>query len=92
MALILPGTNRAVASAIAETIRKAIAAKPIAHENLQIAVTASFGVACFEPGSPIAQPAHLIRAADLALYNAKHSGRNCVKVFALKPAAKPAAA
>jgi diguanylate cyclase (GGDEF)-like protein len=86
MALILPGTNRAVASAIAETIRKAIAAKPVPHESQQIPVTASFGVASFEPGSPITQPAHLIRAADLALYNAKHSGRNCVKVFALKPA------
>ena len=85
MALILPGTSRAVASAIAETIRKAIAAKPVQHEQLQIPITASFGVACFEPGSPIAQPGHLIRAADLALYNAKHSGRNCVKVFAMKP-------
>ena len=61
--------------------------------KLQIPVTASFGVACFEPGSPINQPAHLICAADLALYNAKHSGRNCVKVFALEtPAATTKAA
>jgi diguanylate cyclase (GGDEF)-like protein len=91
MVLVLPGTSRAIASAIAETIRKAIAAKPVQHEKLQIPVSASFGVACFESGSPINQPAHLIRAADLALYNAKHSGRNCVKVFALKPAAPKAA-
>ena len=92
IALILPGTNRAVASAIAETIRRAIASKPVQHNNLQIPITASFGVACFEPGSPISQAAHLIRAADLALYNAKHSGRNCVKVFSLKPASPKAAA
>jgi diguanylate cyclase (GGDEF)-like protein len=91
MALILPGTNRAVASAIAETIRKAIGAKPVNHDSKNIPVTASIGVACFEPGSPITQAAHLIKAADLALYNAKHSGRNCVKVFSLKPAG-PAAA
>jgi two-component system, cell cycle response regulator len=91
MALILPGTNRAVASAIAETIRKAIAAKPVQHEAMAIPVTASIGVACFEPGTPIMQAAHLIKAADLALYNAKHSGRNCVKVFAAKPANKTAA-
>ena len=56
-----------------------------------IPVTASIGVACFEPGSPIKAAAHLIKAADLALYNAKHSGRNCVKVFSIK-VATPAAA
>jgi diguanylate cyclase (GGDEF)-like protein len=92
MALILPGTNRAVASAIAETIRKAIAAKPVQHDALTIPVSASIGVACFEAGSPITQSGHLIKAADLALYNAKHSGRNCVKVFSMKAVAKPAAA
>ena len=62
------------------------------HNKLQIPITASFGVACFEPGSPISQAAHLVRAADLALYNAKHSGRNCVKVFSLKPTPPKAAA
>lgn len=88
MVLILPGAPRAIASAIAETIRRAIAARPVQHEATTISITASIGVACFEPGSPISQASHLIRAADLALYNAKHSGRNCVKVFSLKSAAQ----
>jgi diguanylate cyclase (GGDEF)-like protein len=91
MALVLPGTPRAIASAIAETIRKAIGAKPVVHEALTIPVTASIGVASLEPGSPLSRPEHLVKAADLALYNAKHSGRNCVKVFATKPGAKSAA-
>ena len=80
-------------------IRRAIEAKPITFENLTIPVTASIGVAVFEPGGPFRQVPQLIKAADLAVYNAKHSGRNCVKVFsmtapapALKGVTDPAAA
>jgi len=87
MALILPDTNRQQAAAMAETIRRALAAKPIATSSATIAITASFGVACLEPGLPIQVPAHLIKAADLALYHAKHSGRNNVKVFTPNPLA-----
>jgi diguanylate cyclase (GGDEF)-like protein len=96
MSLCLPNTTRAVAAQIAETIRAALAARPVKHDNAIIPVTASIGVAAFEPPSPITQLSQLIKAADLALYNAKHGGRNCVKVFAIKsPAATtvtPAAA
>ena len=83
MVLVLPGTTRATAAAIAESIRRAIAAKPIACGTLTLPVTASIGVASFEPPSPFKEPAHLLKAADLAVYNAKHSGRNCVRVFSL---------
>jgi diguanylate cyclase len=84
--------ERTVASAIAESIRRAIGAKPIMHGNVPIAVTASIGVATLEPGSPLATAAHLIKAADLAVYNAKNFGRNCVKIFALPKAAASSAA
>lgn len=90
MILILPNTTRASAAAIAETIRRAIGARPVTvNKTLQIPVTSSFGVAVYEPGSPFKLPAQLLKAADLAVYNAKHSGRNCVKVFSFPPA-KPA--
>ncbi len=92
MALILPGTNRSTAAAIAESIRRAIAAKPVVAGTNAITVTASIGVASFEPGLPFQEFAQIIKAADLALYAAKHGGRNCVKVFSLpKPAGKNAA-
>lgn len=90
MVIVMPGTTRATAASIAETIRRAIAAKPIIFGGVAIPVTASFGVVSYEPGSPFTAFSQLVKAADLALYNAKHNGRNCVRVFALNP--KPAAA
>jgi diguanylate cyclase (GGDEF)-like protein len=91
MVLVLPETPRDVAAAIAENIRRLIAAKPVTTGRVRVSVTASIGVAAFEPGSPFRTAAHLVKAADLAVYNAKHAGRNSVKVFSLKPQAPPAA-
>ena len=91
MALVLPGTTRSTAATIADAIRRAIAAKPITCGKLQVKVTASLGVAALEPGLPMKEPDHLLRAADLALYNAKSAGRNSVRVFSTKGQVKPAA-
>ncbi|HWE96733.1 MAG TPA: GGDEF domain-containing protein [Tepidisphaeraceae bacterium] len=95
LCLILPSTGRAAAAAIAENIRRSIAAKPIVCGAMAIPLTASIGVATFEPGGTLKSAVHLLKAADLAVYNAKHSGRNCVRVFTLPtaaPAKPPAAA
>lgn len=92
MALVLPGTNRATAAAIAESVRRAIAAKPILAGTTPLQVTASIGVAAYEPGLPFSEFSQIIKAADLALYAAKHGGRNCVKVFSMpSPKGKNAA-
>jgi two-component system cell cycle response regulator len=84
MALVLPGATRTTAAAVAESIRRAIAARKVSFGGTTLSVTVSLGVAPLEPGSPLKLPAHLLKAADLAVYNAKHSGRNCVRVFSLK--------
>ena len=91
MALVMPNVGRATAAAMAEDLRRRLAAKPIdAGEGVLLSITASFGIAAFEAGSPLVRPELLLRAADRALYHAKESGRNCVKVFSL-PAVKAAA-
>ncbi|HEX4054992.1 MAG TPA: GGDEF domain-containing protein [Tepidisphaeraceae bacterium] len=87
MALLLPQTPRAVAAALAETIRLAIAKKPMVCGTQSVPVTVSIGVATLEPHSLMTDPSHLLKAADMAVYAAKHSGRNCVKIFSLKDAA-----
>jgi diguanylate cyclase (GGDEF)-like protein len=85
--LVLPGTPKTVASAIAESLRRAIAAQPIPTDEEAVEVTVSIGVACFEPQGAFAEMPHLLKAADLAVYAAKKAGRNCVRVFSLAAAA-----
>ncbi|HLL89980.1 MAG TPA: GGDEF domain-containing protein, partial [Tepidisphaeraceae bacterium] len=93
LCLALPGVTRKAAAAIAETVRQAVAARPVHVGATRLPITASVGVAAVEPGDPFREPAHLLKAAELAVYAAKNGGRNCVKVFALpRPNAKPAAA
>lgn len=90
MVVVLPGTTRATAAAIAETICRATATKPVLCGNIKVPVTVSVGVAAFEPGGPFTQAAHLVKAADMAVYAAKHAGRNCVRVICPKAPAKAA--
>jgi diguanylate cyclase (GGDEF)-like protein/PAS domain S-box-containing protein len=75
--LVLPGASHEDACQRAEELRAGIQALVVAHQGQTLdTVTASLGIAIF--------PAHgtradaLVRAADQALYQAKHSGRNCV--------------
>jgi diguanylate cyclase (GGDEF)-like protein len=78
-AIILPETNLAGALAIADNIRRTIAALSIVHEGSPYhVVTASLGVASGQPSRGSERSA-LLEAADQALYRAKAAGRNVVR-------------
>ena len=75
-AVLLPQTDIEGAHNLAERLRRALASRPMTTEpGSLVAVTASFGVASFPAA---ATPAALFAAADDALYQAKHAGKNCV--------------
>jgi diguanylate cyclase (GGDEF)-like protein len=78
-ALVLRDLDLEHGTACAERIRKIVAATQFAFEGRTIPVTISLGVAELDDAHEA--PAHLVSAADRALYAAKHGGRNRVEVF-----------
>ncbi len=79
-AILLPGVDGDGAIRVAEALRDGIEKLAIPYGNGNARrVTASCGVASMQPA--VETPAYLLVAsADRALYAAKHSGRNCVRV------------
>lgn len=77
-AMLLTRTTLAEAESAAERIRQVVARAPIQHESLEIPVTVSLGLSCFE-GLESPEPKALIAHADSLLYAAKHAGRNQCK-------------
>jgi two-component system cell cycle response regulator len=78
--LLLPGTTSAQGVAIAERLRANVADSTfVIPEGVDLNVTVSVGFACLEPGMEIhsQEPAAwFLQQVDLALYQAKETGRN----------------
>ncbi|MGL5728109.1 MAG: GGDEF domain-containing protein, partial [Plesiomonas sp.] len=72
--LLCPDFNREQAHELAELLRQEFV---LTQWPLGISVTVSFGVAELEVYESMAET---ISRADIALYKAKHSGRNCVEL------------
>jgi len=84
-AVLLPDTSREGALVFAERLRQRIMAigllPELATQQASLfPLTASIGVASFPTDATTA--AELLRAADSAMYVAKHAGKNCVKTIA----------
>lgn len=78
--LILTGTDAAMAQYLAENVRKSVESLELPHARSPAGkVTISLGVAASADGGH-KDAESMLRAADLALYGAKHGGRNQVHV------------
>jgi len=74
--VVMPDTDAAVAEAVAERVRAEIADKPFVVGGQSVSMTVSVGVSSLKGGPDNA--ADLLKRADVALYEAKTSGRNKV--------------
>lgn len=79
--IVLLDTSPEAACQVAERLRQQINAKPVAYDQHNIALSASFGVAGTRPEAGQAAEALLARC-DHALYQSKDRGRNQVTLAA----------
>jgi two-component system cell cycle response regulator len=76
--IVMPETDMAVATIVAERLRRRIASEPfgITHGSRAIDVTISIGIATLDTADDNAST--ILKRADQALYRAKRDGRNRV--------------
>ena len=78
-ALLMPGAGVEDAERAAQRIRRALAARRFEGKGGVFGVTVSGGVASSRLGIA-RKPQDLFDRADMALYDAKHHGRDCIRV------------
>jgi diguanylate cyclase (GGDEF)-like protein len=79
VAVLSPQTSPEGVFELAERLRSTLESRPSSHAGQLIPLTASFGVATYP--APVPYGDWLVLAADKALYEAKASGRNCVRMI-----------
>ncbi len=85
--MLLPGTGPEQAAEQAERVRHDIQQLQIKSGEHPVPLTISLGVATLKP--PFVSADELLAAADAALYQAKHEGRNRVVLAPDRPATRP---
>jgi diguanylate cyclase (GGDEF)-like protein len=78
-AVLAPAIGGEAMSTLAERIRRALAERPIDVDGVRIRLTLSVGAVLVDDA--IESPDEAVAAADLALYEAKEGGRDCVCVW-----------
>ena len=88
-AVLVAATARHEALELAEVLRRSLAAAPVALPSGEaLAVTTSIGVVWSDLPNTLTA---MLEAADIALYDAKRAGRNCVRLAGAGIAATPTA-
>jgi diguanylate cyclase (GGDEF)-like protein len=81
--VLLPGTTKQGAEAVARRITAVVHDLGLAHKaNPERVVTISCGVAVFSNAAEALLPLNLVEHADQALYEAKLTGRNRISFYA----------
>lgn len=89
-AVLMPNAELSTATDVAERLRRAVEALRIPHaRGSNSYVTMSIGCAACQPSAELS-PSSLYVAADRALYEAKHAGRNTVRASVNLTAPEPA--
>ena len=79
-AVLLVETGALDAYAVAERFRKSIAIRPVKIDNgKEVSITVSIGLSSVNDN--VRDIDHLMQRADKALYKAKNSGKNCIRVY-----------
>lgn len=88
--IVLTEVTHEGAVVFCERLRKSIEERLFKNEGDSIKRTASIGFTITEPGQGGMDPRNFVRTADVALYMAKKSGRNCVRYQAYAADTQPA--
>ncbi|MCK5762051.1 MAG: GGDEF domain-containing protein [Candidatus Izimaplasma sp.] len=75
---LLPETDNHGARIFSEKIRKKVEKNNLVHKKHNVSITMTFGICTFTKSLTIDE---CIRRADKALYDGKHSGKNCSTVY-----------
>jgi diguanylate cyclase (GGDEF)-like protein len=74
--LLLPETNVEDAMRLAERVRRTVEERRYVYEGEALPLTITLGISVVRRGDTIAG---VIKKADMALYEGKRAGRNCVR-------------
>lgn len=79
-AFLMRGASRQAAEALAERVRNTVRGATLNYEEKQLRVTISLGVSYWEGKEKLAGPEALVQLADQQMYEAKRSGKDCIRV------------
>jgi diguanylate cyclase (GGDEF)-like protein len=74
--LILPDSDQKGAFLCAERLRRTVEQEVVHAHQADVSVTISLGIACYSVKTRDLSRHDIVRAADMALYESKHFGRN----------------